>query len=237
MARIVFLLLVLFSFTGSTRSTSYQCNTTVTCGCAAPLTTVSARIVGGEQAADHSWGWIVSLQCNGEHVCGASLIADNYVITAAHCVYGIVRNISILSIVAGTNYLSAASSANVQRRTVQQIQIHPNYDPFFYKNDVALLRFAALSTSSDTNLAFICLPAYDQDPFQTNTDLVAIGWGRLTNGNLPTSDSLQQVTVKVVSSTSEDCARAPIADTAVQFCAGVSTGGKGTSFWMGIVLL
>lgn len=228
MARISLVLLVLFSSTGSIDGTSYQCNTNSTCGCAAETTTVSARIVGGEQAADHSWGWIVSLQREGKHTCGASLIADDHVVTAAHCVYGIVASISTLSIVAGTNYLDQASSANAQRRTVEKITIHPNYNPFLYVNDIAVLHFSPLSISNDSNLAFICLPAYDQDPYQVNTDLVAIGWGRLTSGNGPVSNSLQQVTVKAFSSTSADCIRAPIVNTTVQFCAGISTGGKGT---------
>ena len=228
MARIFLVLLVLFSSTGSIDGTSYQCNTNSTCGCATETTTISARIVGGEQAADHSWGWIVSLQRNGHHSCGASLVADNRVVTAAHCVYGIVENIAILSIVAGTNFLDQASSANVQRRTVQQITIHPNYNPYLFVNDIAVLRFSPLSTSNDSNLAFICLPAYDQDPFQDNTNLVAIGWGRLASGNGPVSNSLQQVTVNAISSTSADCKRVPIVNATLQFCAGISTGGKGT---------
>ncbi len=44
--------------------------------------------MGGEEAPRHSWPWQVSLQFNGGHICGASLINQNWVVSAAHCVDG-----------------------------------------------------------------------------------------------------------------------------------------------------
>ena len=50
------------------------------------------RIVGGMEADKWEFPWLVSLQLkeNGvnEHYCGGSIISDNYILTAAHCVYG-----------------------------------------------------------------------------------------------------------------------------------------------------
>ena len=44
------------------------------------------RIVGGTPAKPHSWPWQVSINYDGTHVCGGTILSQNYVVTAAHCV-------------------------------------------------------------------------------------------------------------------------------------------------------
>uniref|UniRef100_A0A673A490 Peptidase S1 domain-containing protein n=1 Tax=Sphaeramia orbicularis TaxID=375764 RepID=A0A673A490_9TELE len=45
----------------------------------------SLRIVGGTLAPKGRWGWQVSMQLRGEHICGGAIICPHWIITAAHC--------------------------------------------------------------------------------------------------------------------------------------------------------
>lgn len=47
----------------------------------------STRIVGGNTSSLAQWPWQASLQFQGYHLCGGSVITPLWVVTAAHCVY------------------------------------------------------------------------------------------------------------------------------------------------------
>ena len=44
------------------------------------------RIVGGQDADAHSHPWQIKLRRNGGFLCGGTLVDNDWVITAAHCV-------------------------------------------------------------------------------------------------------------------------------------------------------
>ncbi|XP_043443180.1 putative serine protease 42 isoform X2 [Prionailurus bengalensis] len=47
---------------------------------------VNAKILGGQEAEDGKWPWQVSVRIRGKHVCGGSLITQQWVLTAGHCI-------------------------------------------------------------------------------------------------------------------------------------------------------
>ena len=224
---VLFVILWAFSSAPFVSTTVYSCDPTVSCGCSSLSAVITSRIVGGEPASNNSWGWMLSLQRYGSHLCGASLLTAEYAITAAHCVQSLLTNPTALSILAGTNNLNGATSKTTQNRTVTNITVHPNFNSNSLVNDIAIIKFAPLTVSTSSKLAFICLPSANQDPFQTNSDLVAIGWGVTSYGSTAQSNTLRQVTVQAISSTSFDCSQSGLTNANVQFCAGVVGGGKG----------
>jgi trypsin len=184
---------------------------------AAPTPQDSVSIVGGTTAAAGDFPFIVSLQRNGAHFCGGSLLNSRTVITAAHCTVG--QTASSLSIRAGS--LNRNSGGTVVR--VSSVTVHPNFSSSTLNNDVAIWKLATAIPTSST-ISYAVLPASGSDPASGTTTTVA-GWGTLTeNGSSPTT--LRKVDVPVISRATcrQNYSVAEITDN--MFCAGFAAGGK-----------
>ena len=229
MSCLYFFIYSILTFIQTVSGTRYTCDPSVSCGCLASSTDVTARIVGGELAPNNTWGWMVSLQRMGSHKCGATLISDEYAITAGHC-YSPLVPLSSYSILVGTNNLGDTTSATIQRRTLIGFFVHPNFDLDLLTNDIAIIQFSPLSITSNSALSVICLPTEEEDPFSIGSDLVATGWGKTSESKTAADDYLQQVTVEVLVPTSYPCTSGNVKDPTIQICAGILAGGKGTGF-------
>jgi secreted trypsin-like serine protease len=117
---------------------------------------VSPMIVGGHNATQ-VYSWMVSLQSNGSHFCGGTLVKANWVVTAKHCVQGSSAS-SITVRVGTTNRTSGGSTARGSR-----IITHPSAD-------LALLQ---LATSVSQTPAPVSTTS---GPVGTATRI--IGWGQ-----------------------------------------------------------
>jgi secreted trypsin-like serine protease len=101
---------------------------------------IQSRIVGGEDAQPHSWPWIVSLQRFDINICGGSLLTEEWVLTAAHCMIDIDEIIVHIDI-------HNQTSVSPQTRMIVKVIIHPNYEPTpRHVNDIALSVFRHQST-------------------------------------------------------------------------------------------
>ncbi|XP_076301532.1 chymotrypsin-2-like [Lasioglossum baleicum] len=158
---------------------------------AAILPWFDPRIVNGEDAKEGDIPYQVSLQNKGSdfHFCGGSVLSENYVITAAHCVEG--KNPSGIKVVAGTINLS---KPNVERDIVKIIT-HENYNSRdSWKNDIALLKVEKPFSKSKL-ISFVPLPSAN-DVIQPNSQATVSGWGRLRQGG-PTTIHLQRVNILI----------------------------------------
>lgn len=51
------------------------------------LNVAGTRIIGGKKAAVNQWPWMAGLIVDNK-LCGGSLINEQFIVTAAHCVHG-----------------------------------------------------------------------------------------------------------------------------------------------------
>lgn len=219
-----FCLRLILIYTGfiAVNSETYGCSSNSTCGCS-KNTAVISRIVGGEEVKQDSWGWAVSIRNRNNHICGGSLISSTFVLTAAHCLISI-NSLPNLHVNVGSKYLSIIR----QRRAVSKIYIHRDYDSNTFIHDIAMIQLESSLNMTDPSIAVVCLPtavATSEYPFAHET-VVAIGWGVLDPDEKTPSNTLRQITLKVISNSIESCAKS-VNNRSIQLCAGVQGGGKG----------
>ncbi|XP_066299765.1 trypsin-1-like [Branchiostoma lanceolatum] len=154
------------------------------------------KIVGGETVNKGSFPWQVSLQVGSKHFCGGTLVSQNLVITAAHCIID-VGSRSIRAVV-GEHDINKPESKAIAK--VRNIIVYPQYNAKTLENDIALLKLDFPVPLNDY-IQPICLP---EPGMQTpaGTVVTTTGWGALTFGGDITS-ILHQVDAQVVGD--EEC--------------------------------
>lgn len=184
----------------------------------------SSRIVGGQDAVEGEFPWLVSLHIkNIAHVCGGSIINERWLVTAAHCVQD---DAKIKYSQPGTweAYLGLHSQKSKQtatRRNIRQVIPHPSYNAYTYDYDIALMELESPVTYSDT-IRPICLPSA-VDVFPAGSSVTIAGWGATREGGSG-AIVLQKAVVRVINSTVCDkLMNGQI--TSRMTCAGILTGG------------
>ncbi|XP_061211236.1 transmembrane protease serine 11E-like [Neopsephotus bourkii] len=177
------------------------------------------RITGGQRAWEGEWPWQASIQYDGSHRCGASVISNRWLVTAAHCFKG-----------GRTNPRRWTASFGIllrpptQKKLVRRIIIHERYNSLGlnHKYDVAVVELAsAIEFTSDVHS--VCLPEASH-VFPDNSSCFVTGWGALENDGYSVNQ-LRQAEIKIISTAT--CNRREVYSGAVtpgMLCAGYLTG-------------
>lgn len=173
------------------------------------------KIVGGLPIEINEAPYQVSLQDRGYHICGGSIISEDFVLTAAHCTSG--NKAKNFKVRAGTA-LYARGGVTIQ---VQEIIQHEDFDMWEINFDFSLLRLEKKFTFSD-EIAMIALPEQDETVVDGTLCFVT-GWGNTLNSE-ESRDKLRGAFVPSVSN--EDCDKAYGTITDQMICAGFKKGGK-----------
>ena len=137
------------------------------------------KIILGQTAIEGSWPWIVSLRVlmkDGSlvHNCGGSLIENDLVLTAAHCVKSLTIK-QFLVVTATYDAKSQPDPSNVY--AIKEFKYHSSFslDNVYNGYDIALIKLNKSVTLS-AKVGIICLPNFNDTDSVLNKNLVTAGW-------------------------------------------------------------
>uniref|UniRef100_A0A8C8D9S9 Transmembrane serine protease 15 n=1 Tax=Oncorhynchus tshawytscha TaxID=74940 RepID=A0A8C8D9S9_ONCTS len=180
------------------------------------------RMVGGTDSRKGAWPWMVSLYFRGRHVCGATLIDNEWLVTAAHCVYGKNIHLSNWEAVLGLHSQDSVDVLPSQTRKVDHIIMNKHYNRRTKDADIAMMHLQTNVNFTD-NIQPICLPGSGQQ-FEAGMKCFITGWGAEVEQGT-SANVLQQAVLPLVSRSECQKLLPEYNITARMVCAGYSEGG------------
>lgn len=138
--------------------------------------------VGRAELAEWPWHAAILEKPQDLYVCGATLIDESWILTAAHCVDDYLPFVSgireILKVRLGEYDVSTTSEPLPHVEfNISDIKIHPDFNNATLVNDIALLRLDQPARRKQ-NIDVVCVARPEELPREELTACVVTGWGR-----------------------------------------------------------
>ena len=185
-----------------------------------------AEIVGGEDCDISEYPWQAAIYADG-YLCGASVIHQYWVITAAHCVEESNQVVAAESITVGvgsSNSYAGLFGSSGDEYDVEEVISHSGYN-WSMNNDIALLKLKQpIEFSDDVQpISIICSDQVSSGAQDVGAMTTITGWGNTSEGGQG-SDILQYIEVPIISSNDPGLGNISINNN-TQFFAGAIDGG------------
>jgi len=176
-------------------------------GTAASAQEASPRIIGGDDASQNEWPWMVQVNVRFRDtgsggLCGGILLSQDWVVTAAHCLVSDLGNVvsrNDVEVLVGSVSLDGGTSYNIDG-----FGIPGNYNPDNFNNDIAILRLANAGPALSNWPSIVGsdqLTELELAPFaQRDEALTATGWGVTSRNQVEPqpADRLQEVALDYI---------------------------------------
>uniref|UniRef100_A0A6A7FNN4 Transmembrane protease serine 9-like n=1 Tax=Hirondellea gigas TaxID=1518452 RepID=A0A6A7FNN4_9CRUS len=158
-----------------------------------PVIENPARIVGGNEAVPHSYPWMAAIFIDDAWFCGGSIISEEWILTAAHCMDGA----RTAEVVLGAQNIDKYEASQVTVYSTD-FTVHEYYNPSLITDDLALIHLSEPITFT-TEIQPVCMPAYSTPGLEAGELVNPSGWGTTSDNDFYITDVLREVTVPVMS--------------------------------------